>query len=42
MGTDEVAYLANNFFYLKLSLVGLPITTSQIIGMEDTSQRNGG
>ena len=40
MRTDEVAYLTNNFFYLKLSLVELPIRTSQMVGMEGRSQRN--
>ena len=40
MRTNEVAYLTNNFFYLKLSLVELPVTTSQMVGMEDRSQRN--
>ena len=41
MRTDEVAYLTNNFFYLELSLVELPITTLQMVGMEGRSQRNG-
>ena len=41
MRTDEVAYLTNNFFYLELSLVELPITTSQMVGMEVEAKETG-